>query len=253
MPNRLKAAWQKGTATINGWQAIPSGFSAEVYARSGFDSITIDFQHGVQDYHSCLACLQGMMPSGVVPLVRVPWNEPGIVGKVLDAGAYGVICPMINSAEEAQALVQYAKYPPMGTRSNGPVRAALYAEPGAYQQTANEEILVLPMIETRKALDNLAAILDVPGIDAIYVGPSDLSFSLGKPPRMDVEDKEVLAIYESILKQTSARSIAAGIHCNAPSYARRMIEMGFRLVTVAPDVGTLLNATKAAVSAVRAA
>jgi 4-hydroxy-2-oxoheptanedioate aldolase len=253
MPNKLKAAWQSGSATVNGWQAIPSSFAAEVYARAGFDSITIDLQHGVQDYHSCLACLQGLMPSGVVPMVRIPWNEPGIVGKVLDAGAYGIICPMVNSEAEARALVQFAKYPPVGTRSNGPVRAGIYADPGAYQQTANDEILVIPMIETRKAVENLESILDVPGIDAVYVGPSDLSFSLGKPPRMDVEDDEVLAIYERVLQQASKRGVAAGIHCNAPAYAKRMIKMGFRLVTVAPDVGTLLNAARAAVADTKAA
>jgi 4-hydroxy-2-oxoheptanedioate aldolase len=95
---------------------------------------------------------------GVLPIVRVPWNEPGIIGKVLDAGAYGVICPMINTEAEARALVQYSKYPPHGTRSNGPIRAGVYGEAGGYQKTANDEILVIPMIETKTALDNLEAI-----------------------------------------------------------------------------------------------
>ena len=129
-------------------------------------------------------------------MVRVPWNEPGIIGKVLDAGAYGVICPMVNTEAEARALVQYAKYPPKGTRSNGPIRAGLYGEAGNYQKTANDEIILMPMIETKTAIGNLDAILDVPGIDAIYIGPSDLSFSYGKEPKLDVEDPEILAIYD---------------------------------------------------------
>ncbi|BAT61808.1 5-keto-4-deoxy-D-glucarate aldolase [Variibacter gotjawalensis] len=248
MPNKLKTAWQAGKATVNGWAAIPSGFAAEMYSRAGWDSVTVDMQHGIQDYLSCVSCFQGMQPSGVVPMVRVPWNEPGIIGKVLDAGAYGIICPMINTEAEAKAFVQYGKYPPRGTRSNGPIRAAVYGEAGAYQTTANDEILMIPMIETKKAIDNIGAILDVPGIDAIYIGPSDLSFSLGKTPKLDVEDDEIFKIYEMLLKETGKRNIAAGIHCGVPAYAKRMIKMGFKLVTIANDVGIMLNAAKAAVT-----
>ena len=178
MANKLKTAWQANKAVVNGWLAIPNAFSAEMFSRAGWDSVTVDMQHGVQDYLSCVACFQGMQSSGVVPMVRVPWNEPGIIGKVLDAGAYGVICPMVNTEAEARALVQYAKYPPKGTRSNGPIRAGLYGEAGNYQKTANDEIVLMPMIETKTAIGNIDAILDVPGIDAIYIGPSDLSFSL---------------------------------------------------------------------------
>ena len=127
-------------------------------------------------------CFQAMGRHPVTPLVRVPWNEPGIVGKVLDGGAMGVICPMVNTRAEAEAFVAACRYPPAGQRSNGPIRAAMYGEAGIYQKTANDEILVIPMIETQEALDNLEAILDVPGIDMIYIGPSDLGFSLGLPP-----------------------------------------------------------------------
>src|SRR4051794_19420028 len=153
MANRVKEAWQAGKAVVNGWLAIPNAFSAEMYTKAGWDSVTVDMQHGVQDYLSCVACFQGIgLTPGVLPMVRVPWNEPGIIGKVLDAGAYGVICPMINTEAEARALVQYAKYPPKGTRSNGPIRAGVYGEAGGYQKSANDEILVIPMIETQTAL-----------------------------------------------------------------------------------------------------
>jgi 4-hydroxy-2-oxoheptanedioate aldolase len=252
MPNKVKDAWKAGKAVVNGWLAIPSAFSAEMYAQAGWDSVTVDMQHGVQDYLSCVACFQGMQRvPGLVPMVRVPWNEPGIIGKVLDAGAYGVICPMVNTVAEARALVQYCKYPPQGTRSNGPIRAALYGEASSYQATANDEVLVIPMIETRQALDNLEAILDVPGIDAIYVGPSDLGLSLGLAPKLDREEPEVLRIYERLLEETGKRGIAAGLHNGTAAYAHRMIKMGFTLVTIANDVGLMVNAARAAVREAR--
>ena len=155
MANKVKQIWSSGKAVVNGWLAIPSGFSAEVLAQSGFDSITVDLQHGVQDYLSMVQCFQAMQAHPVTPMVRVPWNEPGIIGKVLDAGAYGVICPMINTREQAEALVSYAKYPPRGARSNGPIRVGLYGEAGTYQTVANDETLTIPMIETREAVANL--------------------------------------------------------------------------------------------------
>ena len=247
MTNKIKAAWQANKAVVNGWLAIPNAFSAEMYSKAGWDSVTVDMQHGVQDYLSCVACFQGMQSSNIVPMVRVPWNEPGIIGKVLDAGAYGVICPMVNTEAEAKALVQYSKYPPMGVRSNGPVRAALYGDPSGYQKTANDEIILMPMIETKTAIGNLDAILDVKGVDAIYVGPSDLSFSYGKEPRLDVDDPEILAIYEKLLAATKKRGQSAGIHCGSASYAKRMIKMGFKLVTISNEVGLMVNAAKAAI------
>ncbi len=245
--NKLKERWQQGKAAVNGWLAIPSAFSAEVMAQCGWNSVTVDLQHGVQDYLSMIACFQAMQGQAVTRLVRVPWNEPGIIGKVLDGGAYGVICPMINTKAEAEAFVSACKYPPLGTRSNGPVRAAIYAGAG-YQQTANDEILVLPMIETRQALDNLEAILDVPGIDAIYIGPSDFGFSLGLVPKLDREEPEVLRIYDRLLRETGKRGIHAGIHCGAADYAVRMLKLGFRLVTIGNDSGLMAKAARQAVA-----
>ena len=251
MPNKLKGLWQEGRAAVNGWLAIPSGFSAEVMAQAGWDSVTVDLQHGVQDYMSMVACFQAMQSHPVLPMVRVPWNEPGIVGKVLDAGAYGVICPMVNTRAEAQAFVAACRYPPAGRRSNGPIRAGIYGASTAYQATANDEVLCIPMIETREALDNLDAILDVPGIDAVYVGPSDLSFSLGLEPRMDREEPEFLAHLRRVLDETGRRGLAAGIHCIDPAYAARAIGMGFRLVTCSNDSGLMLQAARAALKVAR--
>ncbi|MCQ4158887.1 aldolase/citrate lyase family protein [Roseomonas sp. GC11] len=248
MANKVKEAWAQGRAVVNGWLSIPSAFSAEVMAQAGFDSLTVDMQHGVQDYLSTVACFQGAQPHPVTPLVRVPWNEPGIIGKVLDAGAMGVICPMVNTAEQAAALVSACRYPPQGTRSFGPIRAGIYGEGGDYFATANTDIIVMPMIETKQALDNLEAILDTPGIDGIYVGPADLGISLGLPPKLDREEPEILRVYERLLSECGKRNLAVGLHNGSAPYAKRMIQMGFKLTTILNDSGLLLQAARAAVA-----
>ena len=251
MSNGLRKIWAEGRAAVNGWLAIPSGFSAEVMARSGFDTVTVDLQHGVQDYQSMIACFQAVKGEPVTPMARVPWNEPGIIGKVLDGGAYGVICPMTNTADEVQKFVAACKYPPDGIRSNGPIRMALYTEPGAYQQTANQECLSIPMIETQEAVANLDDILDVPGVAAVYIGPSDLGFSHGLVPKLDREEPEMLRIFERVVEATARRGLYAGIHCGTAAYAARAVNMGFRLVTILNDSGLLTIAARAAVAQVR--
>ena len=251
MANKIKEIWQSGGAVINGWLAIPSGFAAEFMARAGWDSVTVDLQHGVQDYMSMVHCFQAMQPHPVMPMVRVPWNEPGILGKVLDAGAMGVICPMISTPAQAKAFVDACRYPPDGLRSNGPIRAAVYGGGTTYQQTANADTIRLPMIETREAVSNLEAILDVPGVDAVYIGPSDLGFSHGLIPILDREEPEILRIYDQVIEQTGKRGQAAGVHCMTAAYAKRAIGMGFKLVTISNDVGHMLDAAKRAVAETR--
>ncbi len=251
MTNRIKQRLKEGKAVVNGWLAIPSGFSAEVMAQSGWDSVTVDMQHGVQDYLSMVECFHGMGAQPVTPLVRVPWNEPGIIGKVLDGGAWGVICPMVNNKDEAKRLADACLYPPAGKRSNGPIRAGVYGVSTSYQKIANDEVLVIPMIETQEAIDNIDAILDVPGISGIYIGPSDLGFSLGMEPKLDREEPKILGIYEMLLAATRKRGLFAGLHNGSAAYAARMIKMGFRFVTVANDSGLMAQAARAAVNEVR--
>ena len=188
--NRLRTLWRDDRAAINGWLAVPSSFSAEVMAHQGWDTLTIDLQHGVIDYAQMVTMLQAISSTPTVPVVRVPWLEPGIVMKALDAGAYGLICPMISTREQAQRLVSYTHYAPQGERSFGPVRASLYG--GAdYATEANKTVVVFAMIETAQALDKLDDILSVEGLDAIYVGPSDLSLALGCKPVFDDVDPKV--------------------------------------------------------------
>lgn len=251
MPTKLKARLDAGKACVNGWLAIPSGFSAEVMAQCGWDSVTVDIQHGVQDYQSMVQCFQAMQAHPVTPMVRVPWNEPGIIGKVLDGGAMGVICPMINNGAEAKALADAAMYPPQGKRSNGPIRAAMYGVASAYQATANQEILVIAMIETQSGIDNIDEILSVPGISGIYVGPSDMALSLGLVPHLDREEPHIIEIYRKLLDSCKRRGKFAGVHNGTPAYAARMIEMGYLLVTIANDSGLMAKAAREAVSAVR--
>lgn len=239
------------TACLNGWSTIPCAYAAELLAQGGFGSVTLDMQHGAHDFASVLACLQALNAYDITPLVRVPWNEPGILGKVLDAGAWGVICPMVNTAEEAAALTGACLYPPSGRRSNGPFRASVYGGVSRYQDMANAAVSILPQIETVQAVENIDSILDTPGVSGIYVGPSDLGLSLGLKGTMDREEPEVLAIYGTLIEATRRRGLIAGIHTAAPSYARRMIDMGFRLVTVASDAGLLIQGGKTVLNTLR--
>ncbi|MBX3454181.1 aldolase/citrate lyase family protein [Ferrovibrio sp.] len=249
MRNTLKMRLQARSACVNGWLSIPAAYSAEVMARCAWHSITVDLQHGVQDYASMVHCFQAMSAFPVTPLVRVPSNEPGIIGKALDAGAWGVICPLVNTAEEAKALANACLYPPVGRRSNGPNRASSYGGDKLYQDIANDEVLVLPMIETAEAVSNLEAILDVPGVSGVYVGPSDLGFAMGLRPIFDREEPMILDIYATVTKEASRRGKFAGIHTINPLYANRMIDMGFNFVTVGSDASLMMKAAKEALAA----
>jgi len=253
MSNKIKARIAAGKAAVNGWLAIPSGFSAEVMAQCGWDSVTVDLQHGVQDYQSMVQCFQAMQAHPVTPLVRVPWNEPGIIGKCLDGGAMGIICPMVNNAAEAKALADASLYPPAGKRSNGPIRAAMYGEASSYQATANTEILVIAMIETQAGIDNIDEILSVPGISGIYIGPSDMGLALGMIPILDREEPVILEIYGKLLASCKKHGKFAGLHNGTAGYAARMIQTGFQFVTIANDSGLMARAAREAVLATRKA
>lgn len=242
--NALKELIAKGTPCLNGWVAVPSSFQAETYAAQGWDSVTIDMQHGSNDINDVVPLLQAIQLAGPTAMVRVPWNEPSGIMRVLDAGAYGVICPMINTKAEAEALVAAGRYPPLGARSNGPFRASQFA--GAdYLKEANNEVLLFAMIETREGLKNLDAILEVPGLDGTYVGPTDLALSLGKPATLDPSDKEVLDAMATIAKKTRAAGKIAGVHTDGPKTAAKRFAEGYQYCTLLNDVRLLANAANA--------
>ena len=250
LKNRIRENWAENRAVVNGWLSIPSTVTAEINARVGFDSLTVDLQHGLNDYQSALNLLQIISIGKSAPLVRVPWLEPGIVGKLLDAGAVGLICPMINSAEDAARLVRYALYAPDGERSFGPTRAIMAHGPD-YARVANEQIVTLAMVETKQALEELDGIVATPGLTGVYIGPSDLSLSMGYTPKFDSDEPEVVSAIQRILETAKSAGIRAGIHCLSPAYAKEMISMGFDLVTIGSDVRILTSATVATLEAVR--
>ncbi|MCB0167329.1 MAG: 2,4-dihydroxyhept-2-ene-1,7-dioic acid aldolase [Anaerolineae bacterium] len=245
--NRLKSMWRRGEAAVNGWLQIPSAWSAELMAHQGWDSLTIDMQHGLIGYETALLQLQAISTTEVAPLARVPWNEPGIIMKLLDAGAYGIICPMVNSRAEAEAFVGACRYAPEGYRSVGPTRARIYGG-SDYQTQANKTIITMAMIETAEALENVEAIVSVSGLDAIYIGPADLSLSLTGTVQIDYTDPDLLAVLDTILAVAQKHDVVAGIHTSSPEFAQKMIESGFQLVTVSSDSGLLRDAAEATVA-----
>ena len=182
--NKAKEIIKAGKAVINGWLQIPSTVSAETMAQQGWDTLTIDMQHGLVDYTNAMPMMQVISATEIVPMARVNWNEPGQIMKILDAGCYGIICPMVINRNEAERFVQACRYPPDGYRSFGPIRGLIYG--GAdYADHANNEILKMAMIETKEALENLDAIMSTPGLDGIYIGPADLSLAIGEKPGFD--------------------------------------------------------------------
>jgi 4-hydroxy-2-oxoheptanedioate aldolase len=251
--NKLKEIWAAGRPSINGWLSIGNAFTAEIMAAQGYDSIAIDVQHGALDYSSVLPMFQAMRASGVVPMARVPWLEPGIIMKVLDAGAYGVICPMVNTAAQAAEFVSYVRYPPHGQRSFGPTRVS-FAAGANYAAEANGEILAFAMVETKQAMDNLDGIAATPGLDGIYVGPADLTFSLTQgrlAPAFDREEPEMIEALKTIVAACKRNSIRAALHCGTPEYAARAIGWGFDMTTVSGDSRLLAAAAAASVAKFR--
>ena len=233
--NKLKDLFKTGKPIINSWLAVPSSFSAEVMANQGWDSLTIDMQHGLIDYPNAVSMLQAISTTPTTPMARVNWNEPGQIMKILDAGCYGIICPMVSNKKEAENFVKACQYPPKGYRSFGPIRASIYGG-GDYANHADQEILKLAMIETKEALEKLDEILDTSNLDGIYIGPADLSLAVGEEPSFDKAEnskayKEILRILDAAKK----RNLLAGIHNGTPEYAQKMIDKGFNLVTVGSD------------------
>jgi 4-hydroxy-2-oxoheptanedioate aldolase len=240
----------KGYA-LTSYISMPGGLGAELYARQGWDAITLDLQHGLLGYDSMITVLQAIAAVDVVPLARVPWLDPSGIGRVLDAGVLGIACPMINAEADARALVRYSKYAPRGERSLGPLRAAMLDGDG-YARTANEAVSVFAMIETAEALANLDAILGVEGIDGIYVGPGDLAVSMGVEPRMEGYDPQIERALDRISERCAAKGAIAGILAPNPAAAGHMLRRGFRFLTLSSDARALVAQAGAWVVGTRA-
>ena len=241
---------------LNGYCAMPSPFAAEIYSRQGWDSVTIDMEHGSIGFDGAVAILQAITASGVIPLVRIAQVDPALIGMLLDAGALGITCAMINNAAEARALVRACKYPPHGTRSLSRVMRAAMIHGPDYNARANEFTNVFAMIETADGLANLDEITAVDGIDGIYVGSVDLAMSvLGRFPPPIGSDAEIDAMLEDanrrIVARCKSRGIIAGINATTVDVAGRMIAAGFTFITLSSDVRAMVLQTKAWIDGVR--
>ncbi len=246
----LKTMLETRQYVLNSYISMPGAFAAELYSRQGWDAVTLDLQHGVIGYDSAVAILQAIAAVDVVPLVRLPWLDPAVIMKVLDAGVLGLVCPMINDAEQAELLVRYAKYPPRGERSLGPLRAAMLDGEG-YAKGANSATTVFAMVETQQGLENLDRILAVEGVDGIYVGPGDLAMSMGVEPSMQAYDPTVDRAIDHIAERCAAHGAIAGILASTPEAGHGMIERGFRFLTMSSDARALAGQARAWVQGVR--
>jgi 4-hydroxy-2-oxoheptanedioate aldolase len=248
--NRVRKLWADDLPVVNGWLAIANSYSAEVMAHEDFDSLTIDMQHGMVDFQAAIAMFQALSTRDCTPLARVPWNDPALIMKSLDAGAYGIICPMVNNREECERFVGACRYAPVGYRSFGPARGILYGG-GDYAAKANDTVITLAMIETAQAMENLDDIMSVDGLDAIYIGPSDLAISLGNPPSPEPVAPNVIEAIGEILAAAERNGVKAGIHCPNGASVRDKFTQGFRFATVTNDVRLMSMAAKAEIATAR--
>ena len=245
----LKSRWKAGDVTLGAWCMIPGALTAEALGRSGFDWVLVDMQHGCMDYETALSMIRAIDLSAATPVVRAPWNDPGIIGRVLDAGALGVVIPMIQTPEDARRAVEACRYPPHGRRSFGPVRVGLRDGPG-YFANANERVAVIPMIETVEALESVEDIARTPGVDALFVGPFDLSIALGLPPGDNDGNPVFDAAIERICKAAKAAGIAMAVLSNT-AVAPLRIRQGFQMISVTTDINALAATARSDLKSVR--
>jgi 4-hydroxy-2-oxoheptanedioate aldolase len=221
-------------------------------ARQGFDALVIDMQHGLTDMTNLWPMLQAVSQTDTVPVVRVAWNDPAAIMKALDLGAYGILVPLINTAEDAAKAVAACRYPPVGMRSSGPVRAVHYG--GAdYVAKANDEIVVMGMVETKEGLANLDAICATPGLDCVYIGPSDLAFAIGMSPRPDNPDPAHMATCDRIRDAAHKHGIKAAMHCASAAFAAGAVKRGFDLVMLTSDLACLVAGVRKQLDDLKAA
>jgi 4-hydroxy-2-oxoheptanedioate aldolase len=235
--NRLKELFAQDRPSFAGWMSLDSAFAAELVGCCGFDAVVVDGQHGMAGFEAQLRMLQALSHTPAVPLVRVSHNSLAEVNRVLDAGAYGVICPLVNSAEEAARFARACRYPlegVAGDRSMGPARGLLYGGPD-YPRHANAEILALAMVETRAGLDALEGIVRTPGLDGVFVGPTDLGIALGLGPSASHEEPRLAEALRTIAQACRAAGRMAGIWCGSAEMGRQMVDLGYRFVVPGHD------------------
>lgn len=244
--NRVREKLARGEAALNGWLWFPDSFAAEITAAQGYDSVTVDMQHGLIDRGDTVSLFQAIATQGVTAMARVQSNDAGDIMKLLDAGALGIICPMVSTRAQSESLVSACRYPPRGSRSFGP-SACITRYGQNYVAEADASVMAFAMIETREALANLDEILSVDGLDGVYVGPNDLALSLGYGASQDSKEPEIVAAIAMIAEKAIRHGIIPGIACPSGEVARRRIEQGFRFVTPGNQASLLAAAARAAV------
>jgi 4-hydroxy-2-oxoheptanedioate aldolase len=249
--NHMLARLGEGATVLGAWMFLREPLVAKAAADLDYDYVCIDMQHGLHDFGEVATMLAATAGSPATPVVRTPWNEPGLVGRLLDAGALGIIFPMVNTRADAERAVSACRYAPDGARSLGPIGAIVRYGPG-YFPSANAQVAAIPMIETAEAVANLDDILSVPGINAIYVGPADLSLTLGLPPGLDNDDPAFTDAIATIVAGCERHGVIPGIHCS-PELAGKRAEQGFRMLSVGYDFGPVMAALRADLSTARAA
>lgn len=242
---RLRA----GETVFSGWCMMGSPIVAETIAREGFGAVVLDAQHGLWDTATLREGIGAVHHAGSAPIVRVPLDDTGLVSRMLDFGAEGIVAPMINNAEDARRFAAAAKYPPLGERSFGPPRAMMLQGQMAatdYLAAANSGTLTFAMIETPQALANVDAIAGTPGVDALFIGPYDLSTSLSNGKAQDIEAPEVNAAIDRICAAAIAAGKIPGIYCRDAQRALDMAKRGFRFMTVGSDFSLVREGASAA-------
>lgn len=250
--NKIKQMWAEGRPVTLGWLGVASTQTAEAMAAQGFDALCVDLQHGTTTLSNLLPMLQAVALTDTATVVRVAWNDPATIMKALDLGTYNVIVPMVNTAQDAARAAAACHYPPLGMRSYGPIRPASHW--GTAQPVETDgEVLLFAMVETREGLDNLDAICATPGVDAIYVGPSDLSFALGLPPQADNMDPRHLAACDRIREAAHRHGKKVCMHCASAPFAADAIRRGFDLVMLTSDTASIAAGARRQLDALRAA
>ncbi len=250
LARRLRA----GEAVFSGWCSLPYPIVAETIGREGFAAVTLDAQHGLWDVNAIVSGVAAVCQGGAAPLVRVPVGDFASVSRALDFGAEGIIAPMINGAADARALVAAAKYPPLGERSWGPHRATMLAglaDQSLYLREANDHVIVFAMIESGAALDNLDAIADTPGIDGLFLGPSDLSIALSHGKALDPISKDVERELDRVIAAAQKSKKIPGAYCHSAERAAALARRGVRFLAVMSDLALLRSGIAAAMKAIR--
>lgn len=244
--NKVKELWRAGKPVSVGWCSTPDPYTTEAMARAGFDALILDMQHGMAiGPERAASWLQIVGQTDTTPIVRVPWNEPWCAQYVLDAGAMGLVFPLINSVEDAKKAIGSCRYPPIGYRSNGPNRAGFMGSD--YFARANDEILCVLMMETAEGIAAQADIAQLPGVDGYFIGPTDLAIAMGLPPMLDHKAPEHVAAVQRIVDVAKMHGQTAGIYVTGVDEGVRRWRQGFNFNPICNDVWSITAAATGAV------